>query len=81
MDFFRRLCMELFGGITRLILLQTTKNQAWTKLKAFAEDSFSVVQLGQVFSDLAESIMEKGENCWYWHFLLFPQCFQRASFP
>ena len=28
-----------------------------------------------------ENIMEKGENASYQHFLLFPQCFQNASFP
>ena len=27
-----------------------------------------------------ENIVGKGENAGYWHFLLFPQCFQKASF-
>ena len=27
-----------------------------------------------------ENIVEKGENAGYQHFLLFPQCFQKASF-
>ena len=31
--------------------------------------------------DRVENIMGKGENAGYQHFLLFPQCFQRASFP
>ena len=26
-----------------------------------------------------ENIVEKGENAGYQHFLLFPQCFQKAS--
>ena len=28
-----------------------------------------------------ENIMEKGENAGYQHFLLFPQCFEKASLP
>ena len=27
-----------------------------------------------------ENIVEKGENAGYQHFLLFPQCLQKASF-
>ena len=32
------------------------------------------------FFDRVENIVEKGENDGYQHFLLFPQCFQKASF-
>ena len=32
-------------------------------------------------TDWAENIVGKGENAGYQHFLLFPQCFQKASFP
>ena len=28
-----------------------------------------------------QNIVEKGENAGYQHFLLFPQCFQKPSFP
>ena len=31
--------------------------------------------------DRVENIVVKGENAGYQHFLLFPQCFQKASFP
>ena len=31
--------------------------------------------------DREENIVGKGENAGYQHFLLFPQCFQKASFP
>ena len=31
--------------------------------------------------DRVENIMEKGENAGYQHFLLFAQCFKKASFP
>ena len=30
--------------------------------------------------DRVENIVGKGENAGYQHFLLFPQCFQKASF-
>ena len=31
--------------------------------------------------DREKNIVGKGENAGYQHFLLFPQCFERASFP
>ena len=31
-------------------------------------------------TDWVENFVEKGENAGYKHFLLFPQCFQKASF-
>ena len=31
--------------------------------------------------DRVENIVEKGENAGYQHFLLFPQYFEKASFP
>ena len=31
--------------------------------------------------DSVENIVGKGENAGYQHFLLFPQCFEKASFP
>ena len=32
-------------------------------------------------TDGIEKIVGKGENAGYQHFLLFPQCFQKSSFP
>ena len=32
-------------------------------------------------TDLVENILGKEENAGYQHFLLFPQCFQKPSFP
>ena len=31
--------------------------------------------------DIVENIVGKGENAGYQQFLLFPQCFEKASFP
>ena len=33
------------------------------------------------FFDRIENIVGKGENAGYQHFLLFPECFEKASFP
>ena len=34
----------------------------------------------EMFSDGSENIVGKGENAGFQHFLLLPQCFQKASF-
>ena len=52
-----------------------------TKLKAFADDEINVTkQLKFVFEGIENSV-GKGEIADYQHFLLFPQCFQKLSFP
>ena len=43
-------------------------------MEAFADDKFNVALFNRI-----EIIVGKGENAGYQHFLLFPQCFQRAS--
>ena len=35
----------------------------------------------KIVSDSIENIVGKGENAGYQHFLLFPQCLQKASYP
>ena len=51
-----------------------------TSLKALANDKINVPQMMVSVSDRIENIVGKGENAGYQHFLLFPQCFQKASF-
>ena len=52
-----------------------------TKLKAFADDKINVTkQLNFVFEEIENSV-GKGESADNQHFLLFPQCFQKLSFP
>ena len=51
-----------------------------TKLKAFADDKINIAQMMISVFDWLETIVGKGENAGYQHFLLFPQCFQRAYF-
>ena len=48
------------------------------KLKAFADDKLNVTQNIAVVFHRRENIVEKEENAAYQHFLLFPQCFQKA---
>ena len=51
-----------------------------TKFKAFADDILNVAKIMIHVFDIVENIMGKGENADYQHFLLFPRCFQKASF-
>ena len=48
-------------------------NHCWLTLYQTTEMMFSVF-------DRVENIAEKGENAGNQRFLLFPQCFQKASF-
>ena len=50
-----------------------------SKLKAFADDNSNVNQKLKFALGRVENIVGKGENAGYQHFLLFPQCFQKAS--
>ena len=50
------------------------------QLNAFADDKIIVAQMKISVFDRVENIVGKGENAGYQHFLLFQQCFQKASF-
>ena len=53
----------------------------WSKLKAFADDKEKKKKKKLKFAlGRVENIVGKGENAGYKHFLLFLQCFQKASF-
>ena len=52
----------------------------WPKLKAFADKILNVAKMMNPFFVRVENNVGKGENAGYQHFLLFPQCFQKASF-
>ena len=52
----------------------------WSKLKAFADDKIKVTEKLKFALGRVENTVGKGENAGYQHFLLFPQCFQKASF-
>ena len=52
-----------------------------SKLKEFADDNFKLDENGRKLSKLVENTVGKGEIARCEQFLLFPLCFQKASFP
>ena len=52
----------------------------WSKLKAFADEKLNEVEKFIFVLGGLQNIMGKGENADFQHFLLFPLCFQMASF-
>ena len=53
----------------------------WSKFKALADDKIIVTQNLKFVLRKVENIVGRGENAGYHHFLLFPQCFQKATYP
>ena len=60
----------------RLNSLPNDKFLDWSKLKAFANNNLKM----KILFGWVENIVGKGENAGYQHFLLFSQCFLKASF-
>ena len=52
-----------------------------SNFKAFAADRILMTQKLKFVLGRVEKILEKGENAGYQHFLIFPKCFQKLSFP
>ena len=50
-----------------------------SKLRAVVDDNLNVTEKLKFALGRVENIVRKGENAGYQHFLLFPQCFQKAS--
>ena len=81
--------MSIYGGEGEYCILKYAlfnpfpddKNLTLSKLKAFADDKIKVTSMIISVYDRVENIVGKGENAGYQHFLLFPQCFEKASFP
>ena len=68
---------SLFG--VRIYSLPNDKILTSTKLKAFADDEFSVAKMMISVFDKIETIVGKEENDGYQHLVLFPQCFRKLS--
>ena len=60
--------------------LPNDKILAWSKVKAYADDKIKVAKTTIFVIDGVKNIVGKGEKAGYQPFLLFPQCFQKASF-
>ena len=85
----------VFPQCFQRLILQTRKNQGLfgkgstlyqmtiffllNKLKALTDDKSSIGKIIIFNLDRVEKIVGKGENAVYQHFLLFSQCFQKAS--
>ena len=50
-----------------------------SKLKAFTDNNINVTESLEFVLGKYDKIVGKGDNAGYQHFLLFPQCFQKAS--
>ena len=48
-------------------------------MKAFADNKINATEKLKFHLERVENIVGKGKNAGYQHFLLFPQCFQKAS--
>ena len=60
--------------------LQNDKSLDLSKLKAFADNKIKLTEKFRFGLGMVENIVGKGESAGYQCFLLFPQCFQKASF-
>ena len=56
-------------------------NKILDESKFKAEDKLILTQKFKFALGRVENIVGKAENAGYQHFLLFPQCFQKLSFP
>ena len=63
-----------------VIILTDDKTFILVQIEGICRQQINVVQNIILVLHLEENNVEKGENAGYQHFLLFPQCFQKASF-
>ena len=79
------MCFQ-FGLIQKFVILlrvhplRNDKIFEQSKLRAFEADNRNVTKKLNFGMGGVENIVGKGENAGYQHFLLFPQCFQKATF-
>ena len=52
-----------------------------SKFKAFADEKSNGAKMAKFVCNRVENIVGKAGNAGYQYFLLFPQCFQKATFP
>ena len=72
--------LVFFSAIISLNTLPNNKILDWSKSKAFADYKINVIKRLKFVLGMEENIVGKGENAGNQHFLLFPWCFQKASF-
>ena len=60
------------------LLFTKQQNLDWSEFKAFADKKINLTQKLKFVLKRVENNVGTGENAGYQHFLLFPQCFQKA---
>ena len=68
------MCWETFNPLPDVKILDRSN------LKQSADDNFKFDENSRKFSKQVENTVGKGEIAHYKQFLLFPHCFQKASF-
>ena len=70
------------SDMTEIMFNPFPNDKFWapTKLKAFANEKFSVAKLLISLFDMVENIVGKRENAGYQHFLHFPTMFSTGLF-
>ena len=71
----------LFGKGTKCYPITRRQILDWSKLKQSADNNCKFDENIRKFYKQVENTVGKGEIARYEHFLLFPQCFQKAYFP
>ena len=70
--------LRIILEINTIKSLPNDKILDWSRLAAFVDDNLN--QILKFAMGMVENIVGKGENAGYQHFLLFPPCFQKATF-
>ena len=77
--------LSVWNGLKFWCLVKTVNTSPkgkildWSKLKAFADNKINVKENLKFHLGRVENIEGKEENAGYQQFLLFSQCFQKAS--
>ena len=69
-----------YGHIKGYNSLPSDKILDLSKFKAFADNKSNAIEKLKFVLGRLENMVGKGENAGIQHFLLFPLCFQKASF-
>ena len=75
--------MNYEGKLTKNKMLNSLPNYkilVWSKWSAFADNKINVNEKLKIVLGRVKNIVGKRENAGNQHFLLFPQCFQKASY-
>ena len=76
----KKVIKEKYVGKPIINSLPHMKILDWSKLKTSADDKIKVTKKLKFGLGRVENTVGKGENAGHQHFLLFQQCFQKASF-